>query len=145
MTGPDPAEPLLPSRGRLLQYLRDQLDVSMTQLRTDPRQRLIALVLALLIEAGLVLVVLSLGLSDGAPPKPTVPMVSVAIEAEPAKTPAPKTDDPVKPAAARKTPQKPPPGAPTATNPVPAPPASTSCWRRSAWAPVMEFVPVPST
>ena len=123
MTGSDPAGQLLPSRGRLFPFLRDQFDLALTELRTNPRQRLIGFVLALLIEAGLVLVVLSLGWTDNTLPQPAAQLVSVAIEAEQAKAPAAKDDEPAKPAAARETPQKTPPGAPTATNPVPAPPA----------------------
>jgi periplasmic protein TonB len=107
----------------LLQFLRDLYDDTLTELRTNPRQRLIGLVLALLIEAGLVLVVLSLGWSDSDPPQPAARMVSVAIETEQAKAPEAKAEDPAKPAAARETPQKTPPGTPTAVNPVPAPPA----------------------
>lgn len=118
----------------MLQFLRDQYDDALAQLRTNPRQRLIGLVLTLLVEGGLVLVVLSLGWSAQEPIKPPVRMVSVAIEAEPAKTPQPKADDPAKPAAARETPQKTPPGTPTATNPVPAPPAPVT--------PVQPIIPV---
>jgi protein TonB len=123
VTGFDPARYLLRSRCQLLQVFRDLFDDTVAQLRTDPRQRLIGFVLALLAEAGLVLVMLSLGWGDHEPARPKAQLVSVAIEAEQAKAPDAKVKDPAKPAAARETPQKTPTGTPAATNPVPAPPA----------------------
>lgn len=109
----------------MLSFLRDQFEDALMELRTNSRQRLIGLILALLAEACLVLVVLSLGWSDHEPPRPEARLVSVAMESA-AEKPAPKADDPAKPAASRETPQKPPPGSPQAVNPVPAPPAPIS-------------------
>lgn len=114
----------------MLSFLLDQSDDARTHQRTDPRQRLIAVVLALLIEAGLVLVVLSLGWTEQEPPKPTARMVSVAIEAERAA----KADDTAKSAAARETPQKTPLGTPNAPSPAPAPPALVT--------PIQQIIPV---
>jgi protein TonB len=94
----------------------------MIQLRAKGRQRLIGFVLALLAEAGLVLVVLSLGWTDNEPPKPAARLVSVDMAVAEDK-PEAKAEEQAKPAAARETPQKTPPGTPTAPNSVPAPPA----------------------
>lgn len=109
----------------MLPLLRDQFENALTQLRTNPRQRLIGFVLALLAEACLILVVLSLGWSDHEPARPEARLVSVAMETT-AEKPEPKADDPAKPAASRESPQKTPPGSPQAVNPVPAPPAPIS-------------------
>lgn len=106
----------------MLHFLRDQFHELRNQLRTDPRQRLTGFVLALLAEAGLVLVVLSLGWSDQEPAPPEARLVSVDVEVAAEKAPA-KADDPAKPAAAQETVQKPPVGNPDAVNPVPTPPA----------------------
>ena len=118
---------LLPSRGRLLHFLRDQFDGTAGQLRANSRQRLVGFVLALLAEAGLVLVVLSLGWTDHEAVKPAARLVSVDVEAASDK-PAPRPEAAAKPVEPRETSQKTPPGAPTAASPVPAPltPVATS-------------------
>jgi protein TonB len=92
--------------------LRDSRDDHLAGIRVNGRQRLVSLVLALLVEALLVLVVLSLGWPQGEPKRSGTNLVSVDVRAVPDPSPEPE-----KPEFSRSSPplQK-----PRVTPPVPA-------------------------
>lgn len=116
-------------RGRLLQTLHDRFRTSLARLRRDGGQRLTGFVLALLAEAGLVLVVLSLGWTDDQPKPPGSRLVSMALspEAEASKDPprkparaalAPSLERPRPPAATQAAPTAAPLAAPAPPTPI---------------------------
>ena len=77
-------------RGPLPQSLRVSRDDHLAGIRVNGRQRLVSLVLALLVEALLVLVVLSLGWPQGEPKRSGTNLVSVDVRAAPDPSPEPE-------------------------------------------------------